>query len=104
MFTNLFHESAYYQYIRELIKNEMRLRKIWQYSRNPRNKTILNFATKTLKEHLAVYKNKEVENKTSNKYAKKWSLSLSSDKIFEMPSFQLETLTETGSGRLMIGL
>lgn len=79
-FTNLVHESAYLsqpsatpnvsngsgvnvsQEIRDLIRNKRRLRRIWQHSRNPRDKANLNLATKLVKERLSEYKNKEIEN------------------------------------------
>lgn len=83
-FTQLIHESALFstpyhspsstsnsnvyvsQEIRDLIRNKRRLRRIWHQSRNPRDKTILNLATRLLKERLSQHKNYEIGNYLRN--------------------------------------
>lgn len=77
-FTNTVHEAAYLSTpcvadtanfrsqlevsaeIRQLILAKRRLRRRWQYSRSPADKTILNKATKELKQKLAEFKNEAV--------------------------------------------
>ena len=74
-FTNLIHAAALHSNppeapkqknvhisaeIRELLHMKRRLRKAWQVSRNPTDKTILNRAAADLKEKLKLFKNKAV--------------------------------------------
>lgn len=77
-FTNKIHEAAFFSTpqkgneiksrscmhvcgeIRALIKHKRRLRKKWQTTRNPRDKTALNKATTEVKEKLKEFRNKSV--------------------------------------------
>lgn len=77
-YTNLIHEAAYLSTprseaingssvlisaeIRNLIQRKRRLRRIWQRSRNPRDKTIFNRASNDLKRRLSFFKNRDFEN------------------------------------------